>query len=221
MLGNKKNVFWEALLLTGVVFVFGLLLGVAFEAGRVDKINEFYARSEVSMMDIFALSNIVDSGNFGCEELISSNIKFADRIYEEARVLDRYEASGRLSESIKLSHKKYDVLRAFLWINVMKTRENCGKGFSSVIYLYESEPEDLAKKATQNVWSKILFDLKQEKGSGIILIPIAVDGDLVSTDFLLGEFNISSSSDLPVVIVNDRVVLKDLVSVEDLNKELD
>ena len=48
------------------------------------------------------------------------------------------------------------------------------------IYLYEYETEDLIKKATNRVWSKILFDLKQEMKDKIILIPIAADSDLTS-----------------------------------------
>ncbi|MFQ5531602.1 MAG: hypothetical protein ACE5ES_03225, partial [Candidatus Nanoarchaeia archaeon] len=76
MLGNKKNVFWEALLLSGVVFIFGLLLGVAFESSRLDTINEFYAQSEISLMDVLALNDFIDLSDSSCQELIQADIDF-------------------------------------------------------------------------------------------------------------------------------------------------
>ena len=60
MLENKKRVFWEALLLTLVVFVFGLLLGIWFEEKKLDEINSYYIQSEVSLMDTLALNNLVE-----------------------------------------------------------------------------------------------------------------------------------------------------------------
>ena len=217
-LGNPKNVFWEALLLTVVIFVFGLLLGVAFEGSRLDKVNEYYAESEIFLMDVLALNSLVDLGDVNCKKLISSNIKFADRVYEEASLLERYDGFGKITGNLKLAHKKYDLLRTFLWINSLKTMEKCEEDFSFVVYLYEYKSEDLTRRATQNVWSNILFDLKQEKGDEIILIPIAVNTNLTSLNSLIEKFEIS---EFPAVILNDNYVLNELSSVEDIKKYLD
>ncbi len=216
MLKSPKNVFWEALLITGVVFFFGMLLGVAFENNRLDNIKDYYTLSEISMMDILALNDIMQLENLSCDNLIQANIDFADRIYEEARLLERYEGAGKISDEFKLAHKKYDLMRTFLWQNSIKTSEKC-KGFNSVVYLYEYETEDLGQKAVQNVWSKILMDLKEEVGGQILLIPIAVDSDLASLDVLLREFNLSK---YPVVIINNEKVVTELSKVDDLKDYL-
>lgn len=216
MLGNPKNVFWEALFLTVVVFFFGLLIGYAIEGNRLDDINVYYAQSELSLMDILALNSLIDMENSSCNELITSNLKFADRIYEEARTLEKFEGAGKLSDNLKLAHKKYDLLRTFLWVNAMKVKRECIENFSVVVYLYEQETEDLAQKATQNVWSKILFDLKQKEGAKIVLIPIAVDSGLASLNSLINKYEISS---FPVVIINENVLM-DLKSVEELERYL-
>ena len=217
MLGNQKNVFWEALFLTVVIFIFGLLLGVAFEGRRLDKINEYYAKSEISLMDVLALNSLVDLGDSDCKELIFFNIQFADRVYEEAFLLEKYDGSGKIISNLKLAHKKYDLLRTFLWINSLKIIEKCEEDFSFVVYLYEYESEDLVTKATQNVWSNILFDLKKEKGDEIILIPIAVNSNLTSLNSLIEKFEISK---FPVVILNNNYVLGELSSVKDIKKYL-
>lgn len=218
MLGNPKNVFWEALLLTIIVFIFGMLLGVVFESRKVDKINEYYLKSEIFLMDVLALNNMIDLENNSCDELILHNINLADRIYEEAYLLEKYEDAKKISDTIRFTHQKYDIARTFLWINNMKVIEKCEKNFHSVVYLYEYETKDLAKKATQKIWSKILFDLKQEKGNEIILIPIAVDSNLASLDSLIEEFNLSN---FPVVIIDDEHVIEELSSLDDLGEYLD
>lgn len=216
MLKSRKHVFWEALFLTIVIFIFGLLLGIAFESSQLDDINEYYMGSEISLMDILAM-NDMSNLDVDCNLLIKSNINFADRIYEEALVLENYEKSRKITDTIKLAHKKYDLLRTFLWINSVNVLERCGNGFNTVVYLYDYESENVEKKATQGVWSKILYDLKQDKEEEIILIPIAVDGSLESVNLMIKKFGISK---LPVVILNDKKIIDELSSVEDLEKYL-
>lgn len=218
MLKSKKHVFWEALLITVVVFIFGLLIGISYESSRVEEVNRFYAHSEVSLMDLFALNNMVDFEESSCELLINSNIVFANRIYEEAYLMEKYADSTRVSEGAKLAHQRYDLLRTFLWMNMMKIREKCKKDVDLVVYLYEYDTGDLAKKATQNVWSKVLFDLKQRKGDELVLIPIASNTNLNSFDALVSKFEVEQ---YPVVIINDEDVIYNLKSVEQLEDYLD
>ncbi len=212
-LTNRKRVFWEALVLTVVVFLFGMLIGIAFESNKLTEINDYYIRSETSVMDAFALNAFTDLDDNSCDVLANANLDFANKIYEEALILERYENAGKLTEGMEILHKKYDVLRTFLWINTIKAVEKCGREYDTVVYLYESKSEDLTKKATQNVWSKILTDLKGEYGDEIILIPLAADADLVSLDSILDNYDIEH---YPVVIINEKDVISELSSVDDL-----
>ncbi len=216
-LENRKRVFWEALLLTVVVFLFGLLIGIVYESSKSSDMNEYYSVSELSLMDIFALNSLVNVDSEDCLILTESNLDFADRIYEEAKTLAKYEAAGKITKEIEIVHKRYDVLRTFLWINTIKTSEKCEKDYSTVVYLYEYSSDDLTKKAEQNVWSKILSDFKEQEGGGILLIPIAADSNLTSLDSLISKFKIT---EYPVVIIDEKYVIKDLSSVEELEKYL-
>jgi len=217
VLQNKKRVFWEALLLTLIIFILGMLIGAGFERGKLDEIEQYYTKSEILFMDMFALNERIDSDDT-CEILIDSNIQLADNIYAEAFVLEKYEDAGKITEGLKLAHRKYDMLRTYLWMNTIDISEKCKGEFDSVVYLYEYDTDDLAAKATQNVWAKVLFDLKQEKGDEIVLIPIAVNSNLVSLDSLLKDFEISK---YPVVIINEEHVIEEISSVEDLMVYLD
>jgi hypothetical protein len=215
ILNNRKRVFWEALFLTIVVFLFGLLIGIAYESNNSSKINEYYASSEASLMDVFALNSMLNLNSKDCDALTNANLEFADKIYNEAVLLEKYESAGKVSDEIELVHRKYDILRTFLWINNIKTFEKCPKEYSTVVYLYEYNSNDLTQKARQNVWSKILSDLKENEGSNILLIPIAADSNLTSLDSLTYKFNITS---YPVVIIDEKHVIYDLSSVEELEK---
>ena len=217
MLKSRKHVFWEALFLTIVVFFFGILIGVAYENNQLQKINDYYSQSEISLVDILAMNSITDVKNIDCEFLVQSNLNFADKIYGEAMILEDYENSKKLTNSIELAHKKYDLLRVFLWVDSIKIREKCGRSFSSVVYLYETNPEDLEIKATQGVWSKVLRDLKEKKQEKIVLIPIGYDGNLESVNLMKERFGIEN---LPAVIINNENVITELSSVDELEKLL-
>lgn len=216
MLKSQKHVFWEALLVTILVFSIGIFLGMMLEGNRLNKINEYYAQSEISLMDMLVFQEIVKSNDTSCNVLIESSIDFADRIYNEAMFLSRYN-DQQLTGSTELAQKRYALLRTLLWMNVIRTQEHCENEFNSVIYLYDQKETDLTKKAEQQVWSKILRDLKEDLGEDIILIPIAVNEEFISLNSIIKEHDIK---ELPAVIINDAVITE-IISKDELKKYLD
>ncbi len=217
MFDNPKRAFLEAFFLALVIFIIGLLIGVSFESGRLDQINQYYSNSEISLMDSVALNRISDLQNLSCNKSIDYNAEFANKIYNEALLLEKYEESGKMTDTINTAHKRYDLLRTILWVNVIKTREKCSSKIDSVVYLYNYNTEDLTERAKQRVWSRILFDLKQKEGDKIILIPISVNNDITSLKLLLDKFEINQ---YPAVIINEKNVLYNLTSISDMGKYL-
>lgn len=209
----KYPVFLQALALTIVAVLIGMYIGIQMEGARVAEITSYQIESEVALIDILTLNNMIDSDKVSCEDLIQTNFDLLDRVYEDAIILDDYESSGKLTQTIKSLHKKYDVLRAYLWIDAVKIKEKCSTDVNTVVYLYNSSTEDLTKKAIQNVWSKVLYDVKVENPSDLLLIPIAADTDLRSLEAMIKGYGIDS---LPVVIVNEETVLRELTSSEDI-----
>lgn len=220
MLKSKKNVFWEALLVATVIFIFGLLIGIWFENSSITKITNYYANSEIALMDVLVMSNFVELEDSVCDDLIKLNINFANKIYFEARDMEKYFDSGKLSEeSFWIIHRRYDILRSFLWVNSQRISEKCPESiFSSVVYLYEYETEDVNTKAMQSVWSKVLMDLKIMMGDKIVLIPIAIDSDILSLEGMVSRFNIS---DYPVVIIDNKHIITEISSAKELTKYIE
>lgn len=214
-LKSQKHVFWEALLITILIFITGLLIGVAFEKRNISIVEEHYSKSEVSMMDMFVLQNLIDEGDYNCDNLIKATIDFTNRIYEEAITLQPYEESNIITEGMLYSHQKYDLLRSFVWINSLKISKECPESFTPIAYLYEYQTKDIQKKAEQVVWSKILRDIKEEYGNKIVLIPIAVDNNLSSVDVIVSQISVKK---FPAIVINQDTIINRFATPEEIKQ---
>jgi len=206
----QKSVFWEALILAIFVFASGILLGYFLEQNRTSKIIGLYQESELGMLDLEIRDNILSVGGLECNKFFTETINFANKIYDEAALLDRYEGSSKITSGIILQHKKYDLLRTLLWTETLKFREKCNSSFSTFVYFYEYDPDNMNTKSMQDVFSKKLEEIKQVRGNDIILIPIAGNLNISSISYLMKQNNITQ---LPAIFVDNRVVY----SLDELN----
>jgi hypothetical protein len=215
MLKSKKNVLWEALIVTIVIFLAGLFLGMLIETSNSVEISNLFTQSEISLTDAVAASRLSEDFNFECEAIKKNNIEFADKIYEEAKVLEKYEESGKLIGSMKLLHKKYDLLRTLLWVSNQKSLDRC-ENYNLIVYLYEYDSEDTDKEVMQSVWSKILLEVKNEDNN-ILLLPIAANQNLTSLNLLISEYEIKQ---FPALAINNEYILYDLQNTDQIQKLL-
>lgn len=218
---NQKHIFWQALVLTIIIFSFGVYLGIWIENGRANKIANLYLVSELNLLDV-KLANTIYFNDFleakDCQAAIQENIDFANRIYNEAKILDKYEGASVITDTIRLQHKKYDMLRALFWMNAIKIKENCNASYHDIVYFYQYNNASLEKRAEQGVISRALADLKKEIGNEIMLIPIAGDNNISSISLLMKKYNIT---ELPSVLIDEKVILIGLENKEQIKKYLD
>jgi len=208
---QNKRVFWQALIIALAIFAFGILLGYMMESFRVNKILTLYQQSELDMLDVKIQSDIFGAENINCNQSYIELLSFADRVYEQANLLSRYEESSRLQEGLKVQHKKYDLLRTMLWVNALNVQEKCSKkDFHIVVYFYEYLSEDQEIKGMQEAFAKKLSALKNLYGEKVLLIPLAGNMDSNSLSYLMQTYNVYS---LPSVLVDQKFVLD---STEDI-----
>jgi hypothetical protein len=216
MFGNK-HAFWQAFIVASAIFWIGIMLGVWFESQRTAKLEDFYFNAETNIFDVQLRGDILRMFDFDCETALSENIKFADRIYQEAQELEKYDASNRITDDIVNLHARYDLLRVMLWRNTVVLQEKCSNETNVVVYLYQYKEPSVNTRARQITMSSVLLDLKEKYGDRVILIPIAYDTDVTSLDLFEEAYNLS---EFPVVIINQESKFTGLFSVEDLEKEL-
>jgi hypothetical protein len=215
---SEKHVFWQALIVALIIFNFGIFLGYMLESARVGKVSELYAESELALLDVKIQSELFNFEDLDCNIAIKENTNFADRIFEEAKILDRFETASRITENIKLQHKKYDLLRTLFWINSIKIKNRCNASFHDVVYFYQYNEPSTGQKAKQAVFSKVLEELKDKKGEKVMLIPIAADNNISAVDILLKSHNISV---LPTILIDEEIKITELTSVEELEEFID
>ena len=217
MTHSQKYVFLQALVITFVVFNIGIFFGYKLESSRIDKINNWYLESEIELLDQRILEDMFDLIEFDCDAMIQENIKFADKIFEDALIIENYEQANRISKEIIAQHKKYDLLRTLFWINSMKIKEKCNSDYHNLVYLYKYNGPSIEQKAKQKFFSNLLFQIKQEMGNKVMLIPIAADNDASSINLLLEKYEIT---ELPAILIDEKTKITDVEDVEDVKKYL-
>lgn len=214
---SQKYIFLQALIITLIVFNLGIFFGYKLETNRIDKINEWYVNSELQLLDQKVQGDVFGFVDLDCDLLISENIEFADKIFEQAKTIENYFEASRLNKDIVIQHKRYDLLRTLLWANSMKIKERCDSDYHNVVYFYDYNEPTLDQKARQAFFSNLLTEIKNREGSKIILIPIAGDGDLSSIDLLLNSYGIEK---LPAILIDEEKVFYEVESVESIENYL-
>jgi len=219
---NSKYAFVFALIFSIAVFSIGIFIGFSIENVRNNFAYQTYIKSETNLLDA-RLQNYLLS-NFpieNCDLSIQKNIEFGNRIYEEAKMLQKYEDANKISQTILSEHKKFDLLRALFWLNSLKIQEKCDSSIVNVVYFYKLNDVSLDEKAKQNVFSNLLYEVKQEYGDDIMLIPISGDNNLTSVEMLIQTYDITK---LPTVLVNEKIKVSEIIGLEEfkdiIEKEL-
>ena len=215
---SKYRIFIETLFFTLLILLIGLLMGVLIEYGRSNKIISDYKDFEIRSLDL-KLQNyyyqVMDESL--CKEAITQNLLFADEIYNEGLIIQKYEDSNDFSNDILLEKKKYILLKTELWFNSMLLKQKCNNPFHTIVYVY-SQTGNLIKEAEQDSISDILGEIKDEKGNKVILIPIAGNLGLSVVDTQMRTYNITY---MPSILIDEKYLLKGFQSKKDILKYLD
>lgn len=217
MIHHQKRIFLYALILTIVVFNIGIFLGYMLEASRIDQINNLSLDAELELIDQMNQRDSMAILNMSCSELTNENIKFGDQIYNEALVIQRYEDANRIDDNIIFQHKRFDLLRTLFWINSMGIKQKCNSDYHNVVYFYQYNNPSIEQESKQKFFSNLLAEVKTQLGNKVMLIPIAGDNNISSVNVLMDNYNITQ---LPTILIDEKVKITDVKSVDDVEKYL-
>tara|TARA_Y100000310_G_scaffold255699_1_gene263255 strand:- start:773 stop:1423 length:651 start_codon:yes stop_codon:yes gene_type:complete len=208
-----KNVFWQALIFTIVIFGLGLMSGFFLENYRTSEVFYGLIDSELDILDDQIRERVVEEFDVDCDLAKKSSFDFADKIYGDALKLDAYNSASKFTDSLKILHKRYDLLRVLLWAESIDLKEKCGNDFNIIVYLYNYKTTNLDIKSKQMFYSRLLFDLKTAHPDDLMLIPLAVDTDLGSVNLIIENYKIS---EFPSIIINEDMILTDILTYDEL-----
>jgi hypothetical protein len=218
MIKNQKYIFLYALILTILVFNFGIFMGYMLEASRIDKINTLYLETETELLDQMTQKDAMEVLDLNCDMLVKENIKFGDKIFEEALLIQKYEEANRINDNIVSQHKRFDLLRALFWTNSIKISQKCNPDYHNIVYFYKYNNPSIEQESRQKFFSNLLRELKEEKGDEIMLIPIAADNDIPSINLLVQKYGIE---ELPAIIIDETTKLTEIENRTSIEKYLD
>lgn len=209
----KKESFWIALVVTLIIFFVGLLLGFYLENTRQSDLESVLANSEVNLLDEQLRGEISQRFNVDCNTAVKSTFSFADRIYNEALNLEKYDSASKFGNDLNMAHKRYDILRTLLWIQSIDLKKKCPNEFYTIVYLYEYQSDSLETKALQVTLSRELQDLKNKYPGDILLIPIAANTGVDAINLIKVDENITT---LPVILVDENIKINKLLDISEL-----
>ena len=212
---NSKSSFWLALIFTAAVFLVGMLLGATFEGMRSRGLQTNLINSETNLIDQQLRNRAFTNFNINCDAAVKDLFVFADRIYEEAVQLERYDSASKFDSTPKILHKRYDLLRMMLWSESIEIKKECSSNFHTLVYIYKYDDEDVDVSAEQSFYSRFLAEFKGEHPDDVLLIPFAGDTGLDSVNLVLGSYNITES-DLPVIIVDEKTIIREVITSDEL-----
>jgi len=212
---KQKDIFWKAGIFTLIVFLLGVSLGFLLESNRINNIEDEYRKIEVEWADAKLLNSYYQTLNpFLCNAAVEENLDFADRVYREGLKLERYEKSNKLNGRLLIDKQKYALLKVEFWLNSILIKNKCNVGYVNLVYFYKDRPKD-EEKVEQETQSIILRELKNEYGSDLMLIPLPLDLNISIINIMKKAHNISRT---PALLVNEKVKLEGVYSLEKLNK---
>ena len=217
MIKDQKYLFLYALIATILVFNIGIFMGYMLEVSRVSKINTLYLNTEIGILDQLTQKDALEILSPDCELLVQENVKFGDRIYEEALIIEEYENANKINSDIKFQHKRLDLLRALFFINSVKIKQTCNSDYHIITYFYKYNNPTLEQDSKQKFFSNLLQDLKKEFGAKIMLIPIAADNDIPSINLMVKSYKITQ---LPTILIDEETKLTEIENREEIEKYL-
>jgi hypothetical protein len=212
---SSKHAFWQALVFTIIIFIFGLLLGYTLETSRSNQVEQNLFNSEINLLDEQVRTKVTEGNEIDCTLAKESLFHFADKIYGEAAKLEEYDSASKFTDSFKILHRRYDLLRTMLWIESNTIQKNCPGKFHTLVYLYNYNVDNINVNSLENAYSSILRDLKSKYPNDILLIPIAANLDLDSINLASKAHNITS---YPVIIVDNKQVISELPTLAQMEK---
>ena len=213
---SSKHIFWQALIFTILIFGIGLIFGYFLESSRADKSQFSLMTSEINLLDDQIRSELIGKSNISCELAVKSTFAFADKIYEDALQLEKFDAVSKFNrDNLLMLHKRYDLLRMMLWEEAITLKKRCG-GFHTVVYFFNYDPQDVEMRARQAFFSRLLVDVKNDYPDKVLLIPVAGNVDLASVELAMESYSLDS----PSILVDEKIKFDEVVTLEEVESSM-
>jgi hypothetical protein len=206
-----RKYFLVAALITAIIFILGVIVGVQLDTMKLNTIQDRYKQTELDWYDMQIKSDyykLYPGITDYCEIMIDSNLEFSDEIYSQGLEIERYEEQSKFLEAVKQDKREYALLKFQFWMNAIELRDSCRADYDIILYFYKDEPNAI-EEVKQNAMSNVLFNLKQNRGPKVILVPLPIDLDIESINLVTKQFSIH---EVPSIVINEKETISGVLS---------
>lgn len=212
----QNDILVKTVILTTVIFILGIFVGVWLDSMRLEEIKGSITATDTEWNDARIQSmfyqKLTDNPE-SCDSAIKSNLDFNDKIYNQGLEIERRENVEKFTPDIVSEKTRYALLQLQFWFNSINLKETCNASYSSIVYFYSYFNDNL--KIDQKIQSTILSDLKQDCGNKLILIPLPLDLNISTVEFIKSNYKIDSA---PSLLINEKTVLSGVQNKEEILK---
>ncbi len=212
-------IFWQAAVISIVVFLLGLFVGVMFENQRTEATTSMISDLTFDFSNIKQMTLYYQqmSDKSYCESAIEQNLKFANDNLKKGREIEKYEGANVLIKTLESKKKEYISLKVDFFLNTLILKEKCNTTQDIILYFYSDKTTNKDIIAQQGVQSRILTDLTDKQRNMLILVPLAADLNNSVVEILLNSHNITQ---MPSLLINNKIVLSGLQTEAKINSYL-
>lgn len=207
---NLKEYALEALVITLIVFIVGLMLGRFFQVNYAQEVSEKISDVEMDYQDM-QLALLME----GLNNSVSCKY-YAKKMNEVKKKIESMKPTiVKLEKDLKIDTKEYRELkkkfmavRLKYWLLSESLKDKCNKKFVNILYFYKTEEECTACTKQGHVLSYM-----SDKYDFIEVVPIDKDEDLILIKSLKEAYNITK---VPSLVIDRKIVEKGYTPKEEI-----
>lgn len=216
---EKDNIYVKSLVISIFIFLSGMMFGILIDNYRISHIRKSLMSDIIFWDDSIFLTRLKELYGEGfCSEALELNLLYNQKIYERGKEIEEMIKLNRFAPEMREELRKYTLMQVKFWLDSRELKEKCNFTYKNVLYLQDFFAKEQEVRLRNKVQSKIMLDVKERCGNKILLIPINMDLNLTTVDVIKLRYNVTRS---PTIIIDDKIVLEGIVSLQDLLKILE
>lgn len=201
---NDNWIFIAALVLSAVIFLFGLLLGNYIANS---KMNEFKQTEERYVVDLVALETQASILNEDICKLSIGDL-FEEKVTLGRMLTDLEMRIGKENEEVMAKKEIYELIEIKTVQYLEKIKQNCNQDFNIILFFYTNKKNDskgdVAGCEDQGkILDQIVYEQEHNQTeSKMYVFAFDMNSKNLATESLIEKYNITS---VPSLVINGNV----------------
>lgn len=208
----KKYVVITSLVITIAIFSAGIIIGMFLDSYRFNDVVNAMRETEINTESYVVEQQFIEKfGGRSCELLQPRLIELSSDLSTIGQSLTQYENGAMLLDKQDYSYlkKRYFVLESRTYMYEMNAKQICNDNRTLILFFYSGDDKEPSIKQ-----GYVLDDIYREYKDNVSIHSFDINfQNSTIVDILEKYYNVTEA---PTVIINDNIVRKGFVSVNEI-----